>query len=192
MSTARTTAEPGFALRVATALEIDALCAIDDDATLLYQSAGLDLSLPPEHEFCIEERRRWSQCIAAGTVLIAVSASSEPIGFAAVRQLDGQPYLDQLSVRTTRMRLGIGSALLRAIEKRLRDAGERALWLTTYGHLPWNRPFYQRSGFVAVAEADCGPEMLAELVHQRRWLPLPGERVVMRKDIAPDRRGTGR
>jgi hypothetical protein len=85
MSTARTTAEPGFALRVATALEIDALCVIDDDATLLYQSAGLDLSLPPDHEFCIEERRRWSECLAAGTVLLAVSASGEPIGCAASR-----------------------------------------------------------------------------------------------------------
>jgi hypothetical protein len=29
----------------------------------------------------------------------------------------------------------------------------------------------------------CGPEMLAELTYERRWSPMPHERVVMRKDL---------
>ena len=29
-------------------------------------------------------------------------------------------------------------------------AGGEPLWVTTYGHIPWDRPFYERHGFLAV------------------------------------------
>jgi ribosomal protein S18 acetylase RimI-like enzyme len=98
--------------------------------------------------------------------------------------LDGEPYLDQLSVKMHCMRQGIGSALLRAVEDLTRGRGGRHLWLTTYAHLRWNQPFYERAGFAVVQERDCGPEILNELAHQRRWLPVPEQRVIMRKNIA--------
>jgi len=46
------------------------------------------------------------------------------------------------------MRRGVGSALLTAAENSVRAGGARALWLTTYDHLPSNRPFYERAGYV--------------------------------------------
>lgn len=117
----------------------------------------------------------------AGTALLASDASGEPIGFAAAGMLDGEPYLDQLSVRTNFMRLGIGTALIDAVASNAARAGSRVLWLTTYRHLPWNRPFYERAGFVAMPEHECGREILEVLRYQRCWLPFPEERVVMRK-----------
>ncbi len=53
------------------------------------------------------------------------------------------------------------------------------LWLTTYAHLPWNGPFYERHGFVVMRDNDCGPELRAILDEQRAVLPDPKKRVAM-------------
>jgi GNAT superfamily N-acetyltransferase len=172
-----------IAIRTASVSEIDTLCAIDLDASTLFERAGLHLELPSDHEFAIAERNRWLRCLAAGTVLLAMDATNEPIGFAAAGVRDDEPYLDQLSVRTEFMRLGIGTVLLEATARMAKDAGGRSLWLTTYGHLSWNRPFYERAGFIAIPERECGPDISQELNYERRWLPFPEERVVMRKDL---------
>jgi GNAT superfamily N-acetyltransferase len=170
--------------------EIETLCEIDADASTLFTEAGLDLDLPVGHEFLVAERSRWSRSLAAGRTLLMIGSTGAALGFAASGLRDGEPYLDQLSVRTHFMRIGLGTALLGATENMARGAGGRALWLTTYRHLPWNRPFYERAGFAVVPEEECGPEMSAELRYERRWLPVPHERVVMRKDL--DGRSTQR
>lgn len=170
------------AIRVGSLADIDVLCTIDSDAATLFEVAGFDINLPSDHEFEVAERDRWLRCLMSGTTVLALDEGGAAIGFAAAGVLDGLPYLDQLSVRTAHMRRGIGSALLRAIEDLTRAGGGRELWLTTYAHLRWNQPFYERAGFVVVPERKCGPGILRELAYQRRWLPCPEQRVIMRKD----------
>ena len=174
-------------LRVGTVYEIDALCEIDNDAVELFTRAGLDMDLPLDHEFFAAERARWLRSLLSGRTLLAAAPSGRILGFAASGTVDGEPYLDQLSVRTQFMRLGIGTALLTATAHRARDDGASALGLTTYNHLSWNRPFYERAGFSVVPELKCGPEMLAVLAHERRWLPLPEQRVAMRMRLLAER-----
>jgi GNAT superfamily N-acetyltransferase len=168
-------------LRAARGDELDLLFEIDRDASRLFERAGLTLALPNELELAAAERRRWLKCLRAGTTLIALNWAGEPVGFAAMWALDGEPYLEQLSVRTRAMRRGIGSALLSASERLVQQASARSLWLTTYRHLSWNRPFYERAGFAVVAPDGWGQEMAEEVRFQRRLLPDPHERVVMRK-----------
>lgn len=175
---------PQFAIRSGSVSDIDTLCAIDTDASTLFTEAGLDLNLPSDHQFFIAERARWWRSLESGKTLVMVGSMGTPVGFAASGVRDGEPYLDQLSVRTHAMRLGLGTALLNATESVARSDGARALWLTTYSHCPWNRPFYERAGFVVVRDLECGPEMLAEVTYERRWLPLPDKRVAMRKELA--------
>ena len=172
-------------LRPARIGELDTLCEIDLDACSLYEQAGIRMDFAPDHEFSIAERARWLKCIEAGTTLLALDADGVPVGFAATGIEDGEPYLDQLSVRSAWMGRNIGSELLNATVKMAQDTGHRTLWLTTYRHLPWNRPFYERRGFVVVPEKQCGPALAAELAYQRRWLPAPQERVVMARSLAP-------
>jgi GNAT superfamily N-acetyltransferase len=108
----------------------------------------------------------------------AGAGAPRPVGLLVMDHLDGQPYLEQLSVRVAAQRQGLGRLLLlRAIAW----AGAQPLWLTTYAHVAWNRPFYERHGFVAVPEGECAPEILAALEDQRRWLPAPEQRLVMRR-----------
>ena len=74
------------------------------------------------------------------------------------------------------MRRGIGGAL---VALAVDWSKNRPLWLTTYGHVPWNAPYYERFGFSRVDEASCGPEMRWFLDEERRALPCPEQRVVM-------------
>jgi GNAT superfamily N-acetyltransferase len=172
-----------FTLRSGVIDDLNTLGEIDADAGALFEQAGLFLDLPETHEFPMAERRRWQECLAARTTLIAVDYISGPVGFAAVGRKDGDTYLAQLSVRRHFMRRGIGSALLEAAVEIAQALGARALWLTTYNHLPWNRPFYELHDFAVMPEHACGSELLNEHASEKNWLPMPHERVVMRREL---------
>jgi GNAT superfamily N-acetyltransferase len=162
-------------LRPAQPDDVPTLVDVDDDASALYEEHGLHVALPADHWFCVAERAAWTAAAGAGRAWIAVDDAGRAVGFAACNVVDGEPYLDQLSVRRAFMGRGVGRALL---AQALEWSGDRPLWLTTYRHLSWNRPFYERMGFAVVEEI--GPEMREVLAAQRRALPAPDERVAMR------------
>jgi len=128
---------------------------------------------------------RWLYCLRSGTTLLASNRSREVIGFAALRVLDGEPYLEQLSVRMHAMRKGIGTALLDAAVRVAEKMRAGSIWLTTYRHLPWNAPFYEKAGFGIVPVEQCDSEVVQELALQRRLLPASDERVAMCKVLGP-------
>lgn len=170
----------GMTVRLARADDIDTLVAIDDDASALYAAHGLALGVMEGDPFAVAERGRWLAAAEAGRALLAVDAGGTPLGFAALDVVDGAPYLDQLAVRTSAMRRGIGRVLLAHAIEWAEAQGADALWLTTYAHLPFNRPYYERAGFVVVCETECGAGIRHHLAEQRRALPAPDERVAMR------------
>ena len=169
---------PSVTTRTARPDELSSVLSVDDDASRRYPTAGLILDLPDGHPFAVAERARWARSLASGDVFIAEDAARRAIGIAVLGWIDGEPYLDQLSVRLEQVGQGVGSALL-SLAIGWADGRGPGLWLNTYRHLPWNRPFYERRGFTAVAEASWRPEMRATLAKQRASLPLPEERLVM-------------
>lgn len=90
-------------------------------------------------------------------VLVAGEPGESPTGFAAIMTLDGNPHLEQISVRADQGRRGTGTLLLRAA---IRQAGP-GLTLITYRDVPWNGPWYARHGFRELAQATWGPEIRA-------------------------------
>jgi GNAT superfamily N-acetyltransferase len=167
-----------FSIRSATPAELDTLVAIDDDAARLYEQSGLHMHFPDDHPFAVAERESWRRSLERDWTFMAVDDAGTAVGFAALFLVDGAPYLDQLSVRLASMRQGLGRALLARAVGWARARGD-ALWLTTYGHLTWNRPFYEKEGFVLVPELAWGPEMADVIEGQRQVLPAPEQRVVM-------------
>jgi len=164
-------------LRAGTPADLDTLLRIDQDASVLFERAGLFLDLPPTHEFTVSERTRIRASLAAGGAIVAMDVDGHPIGFIAIGAIDDLPYIEQISVQPDHMGRGLGATLLdRAFDSLV---ARRALWLTTYDHLPWNRPFYERHGYVVVPERDCGIGIRRELEFQRRFLPEPERRVAM-------------
>ena len=180
---------PKVQLRPAAPSELHLLARIDDDAAALYEEAGLDLSGAPLHRFAEAERARWARAAQRGLAELAVDDQNEALGFIVLGYLDGLPYLDQISVARKWMRRGVGRALLARAIAWSESAGESkragprasktALWLTTYAHLPWNAPMYERAGFRRVDESRCGPELQQTLREQRAALPDPSQRIAM-------------
>lgn len=174
-------------LQPATPSDIELLRDIDDDAAELYAEAGLNLNFGQDHPFVLAETACWRHAAALGHVFLARRTDmpdAGPVGFAAIELVDGEPYLEQLSVRVAHMRQGVGGALLRHACDWARGRNAGALWLTTYAHLPWNAPYYLRAGFEAVDDGDCGPGLRAILEDQRRQLPVPQQRIAMRKQFS--------
>jgi GNAT superfamily N-acetyltransferase len=163
-------------LRAARRDELHELIAIDDAASVLYAQAGIRLVLDADHPFVVAEALRWADAIERNLAEVAVDHRDQPLGFIALGVVDGEPYIDQLAARPDVMRQGIGTALLNRAIARL---GTDRMWLTTYDHVPWNRPWYERHGFVAVPDSGCGPELRAILELQRAALPLPEMRIAM-------------
>lgn len=179
----RATQHPAIAIRNGSVADIDTLCSIDLETAALFEQAGLRMDFADDHEYSLHERSRWLKCLAARNAVLAVDRAGAILGFAISGELDGEPYLEQLSVRMSAMRRGIGTMLLSEAIRLARHHGGRALWLTTYDQLPWNRPFYEKSGFTVVSAGEYGDGLAREFEYQRRWLPQPEKRVVMRKSL---------
>lgn len=165
-----------FSLRMARPDELHRLVAIDDEASELYAQAGIKLDFGKDHPFVVAESVRWAAAIEQGLAQVAVDRKDQPVGFVTLRLVDGEPYLDQISVSPGSMRRGVGARLL---EYAISWSGDRSLWLTTYSHLPWNRPYYERHGFVLVPGDACGAELCSILQEQCSALPDPDQRVAM-------------
>jgi GNAT superfamily N-acetyltransferase len=169
-----------YTIEVATADDLADAVRIDDDATLLYAEAGIVLTLTSSHPFIIAEQALWRRSAELGRLFFA-RLDGERVGFAALDRFDDIAYLDQLSVKRSAMRRGAGRFLLRHAIAWTAENGVPSLWLTTYRHVAWNRPFYESEGFVVVPDAECGAGMRHHLDAQRRALPAPDERVAMRR-----------
>lgn len=168
-----------FTLRPARPDEIDVLVEIDEDAGSLFAGVGIDFSaITRDHPYARNERAQWLAASERGDVLLALDGGGDAVGMLVLDRLDGAPYLEQLSVRARAMRQGLGTRLLqRAVDWAAQRGSE--LWLTTYGHVAWNRPYYERHDFRVIPESECRPQMRACLLDQRSALPAPEYRVAM-------------
>lgn len=165
-----------FSLRIAHSDELQKLVVIDDEASELYTQAGIKFDFEKDHPFVVAEKLRWTSAIEQGLAHVAVNRQDTPIGFVTLSYVDGEPYLDQLAVLPSYMRRGVGTSLL---NHAISWSGGQSLWLTTYSHLPWNRPYYERHGFVTIKDSECGADLCAVLQEQRAALPDPDQRIAM-------------
>jgi predicted N-acetyltransferase YhbS len=63
-------------------------------------------------------------------------------------------------------RQGIGTRLVRTFIDWARSRNISALTLITFRHLPWNAPFYEKLGFVAMEPAEAAAELANLLVEE--------------------------
>ncbi len=164
-------------LRALSPDDISEAIAIDDDAVALYATVGVHFDITPDHPFARAESERWTQAARDQLVVVAERPDLPSAALLVLGYVDGVPYLDQLCVRMSAMRQGIGRWLVRHSIA----WANQTLWLTTYAHVPWNRAFYASEGFEVVPAAACPAGITAILDEQRRWLPMPEQRVAMRR-----------
>lgn len=126
-------------IRKARAEEYDLLPALESDAGTLFRSFGLPhiADMPPTS--ADDYRHMEMVFIAVKDEMLA--------GFCALKTVDGQAYLRELSVTRAHAHQGIGKQLLGAAITWARTQGFKHLTLTTFCKLPFNEPFYAKRGF---------------------------------------------
>lgn len=123
-----------------------------------------------------------------GLVWVALAEHQQPVGFALALLVDGEIYLQELSVHPAHGRRGLGRRLLAQLCRWASEQGYSSVTLSTFRNIPWNAPFYARLGFVPLEQADLSPS-LKQIQSQEAAAGLPGTaRVFMRLQLgrAPD------
>ncbi|WP_113699996.1 GNAT family N-acetyltransferase [Nonomuraea lactucae] len=155
-------------VRWAAAGELPGLVEIELAADGLFEQVGIRF---PPGTTQIEEADDPASVLVEGV---------PPAGFALIGRVDANLHLDQLAVRPSRMRQGIGGRLITAVREHALAIGAPAVTLTTFRDVPWNAPWYARHGFTVMPETEWGPQLRALVEHERELGIEVAPRVVMR------------
>ena len=110
--------------------------------------------------------------------------SDRPVGFALLTEVEDFIHLKELDVHPEHGRKGLGTRLMHRIIEWARQEQYPFMTLTTFIHLPWNAPFYEKLGFKALAPEELTPA-LQELLQSEVAYGLPAEnRVAMLRWLA--------
>ncbi len=93
---------------------------------------------------------------SAGRAWVSVDSADRPVAYLVAEVVDGCAHIEQVSVRPSHARRGIGSALIETLAEWAASHGLAALTLTTFENVPWNAPYYERLRFHVVPDAEIG------------------------------------
>ena len=120
----------------------------------------------------------------SGRSWVAVDESNKPVGYVIVDEVDRNAHVEQMSVIPAHQNRGVGRSLLAQVQAWASDTGRRAITLTTYTEVPWNRALYQHLGFRVLNYNEVGPELRAIREAERdRGLDV-APRVCMLRDVS--------
>ncbi|WP_025898592.1 GNAT family N-acetyltransferase [Sneathiella glossodoripedis] len=165
-----------FTIRTATPSDFAILPALELNAAAAF--AALDMtdiaSLPPigEQDYVTHQNSQH--------VLLAEMDERRVIGFCILREMDGQGYFRELGVAIDHAGQGVGRRLLDAAVQWARASSYDYLLLTTFEHVPFNAPFYERYGFVRLQPGDPFPALARQLRSERDGILGNYARVAMR------------
>lgn len=167
--------------RVVSALpeHIEGLLGISLAATTIFPEEDIPASLRDE----MMPLTTFVQAQREGLLWVAVKQQSkEVVGFALLTLISGCIHLKELSVHPHHGRRGVGTLLLKTAIAWAKEQGILAMTLTTFSHLPWNAPFYEKLGFKIIPEGELS-EQLRELWLQEAKGLDQSKRVVMFLDL---------
>ncbi|MBL8691022.1 MAG: GNAT family N-acetyltransferase [Rhodospirillaceae bacterium] len=146
-------------IRHARADEIEALAAIEIDATRSLVEAGIVFP----NGIHATPKRLLEAALAEALLFVVTDEEDRLVAFLAAHPHDGGLYIGEVDVMRAWQRRGIGRALMQTA---INEARRRGLWgamLTTERSVPFNAPFYASLGFREVDDAAM-PAKLAEVL----------------------------
>jgi GNAT superfamily N-acetyltransferase len=144
-----------------------------------YRSYGLD-DVADHEPAAVDVLARY---VDDGRTWVSVDDFNQPIGFIIVDIIDGGAHVEQVSVLPSHQGLGIGRALIEEVERWAISKRLSCLTLTTFRHIPWNRPLYEHLGFRVLLEDEIGPGIQRIREDESDNGLDPDLRVVMRIDL---------
>lgn len=166
-----------MSIRLAEPADIPLLASIERRAAELFSPDDLPPALCgyslPEEDLL--------QALAVGLLWVALAPAGEVAGFLVAQDTGDALHISEISVVPEQGGRGLGRALLTTAIDSGRAAGYSALTLTTFSHLPWNKPFYERVGFRALTPEECD-ERLRQVLDAELRAGLRN-RLAMRRDL---------
>ena len=105
-----------------------------------------------------------------------------PVGFAHVTLIEPDAaHLEEVDVHPAYGRRGVGTKLMLKVCEWAARLDYEAVTLTTFRHVPWNMPFYERLGFTVVQPRELSTGLRALVGGETRRGLDPSLRVVMRR-----------
>lgn len=160
--------------------DLPALREIERASGQRYRDVGLD-AVADDEPAPIEVLAAYAQ---ADRAWVAVEADDVPVGYILVDEVDSAAHIEQVSVLPDHQGRGLGRALIERVCQWAVSQSLTALTLTTFGHVPWNRPLYEHLGFRVLAEGEIGPGLRAIRAAEATHGLDPALRVVMRRELA--------
>ncbi|MBP6835036.1 MAG: GNAT family N-acetyltransferase [Deltaproteobacteria bacterium] len=121
--------------------------------------------------------------IAQGRITVA-EVDGAVVGWVYMGRVEAELCLGQISVEPSHGRRGVGTALLRHVIDEARRRGEDSMVLNTQSDVPWNRPWYERHGFVVVPPSACSEALRAierdQVEHGLDWSSRVHMRLTLR------------
>ena len=172
----------GLLIRLARPDEVAMLADIERAAGEMFRDVGLD-AIADDDEPPAE---MYLAAIADGTVWTA-ELDGAAAGYAWTTDLgepgSPAPHLEQVSVPPEHGGQGIGTALVAETVAWARTIGGHELTLTTFRDVPFNRPWYERRGFVVVPDDRLSTRLRAVRAHEAERGIDVAPRVVMRRAV---------
>jgi GNAT superfamily N-acetyltransferase len=137
-----------FDVRRASLADAVALPAIERSAAQLFR---LDPPLAWLADAEVPDAAQHLQAIEQAYVWVAENSDGQLTGFVRAVGIDQHMHIEELSVSQAFQGQGMGRALVAAVIEQARVMRLNSVTLTTFRDLPWNAPFYQRMGFVELA-----------------------------------------
>jgi GNAT superfamily N-acetyltransferase len=144
-----------FTIRLATADDVALMPALEQSAGELFRTLP-DLAHIADGDNLAESRYR--ELVAGGWCRVATVGGAIG-GFIAAEVAGDELHVCELAVALDRQRLGIGRTLMRSVIVDAVVQGLGAVTLTTFNHVAWNAPVYERWGFRVVPDAELGPRL---------------------------------
>jgi GNAT superfamily N-acetyltransferase len=123
-----------------------------------------------------------------GRAWVVADAADHPVAYLLVQVLDGSAHIDQVSVHPSHARRGLGRGLLDTVAAWADQRGLSALTLTTFAHVPWNAPYYERLGFRVLNGEEITSGLRRMQDHEARRGLTRWPRVAMRRAIGDEGR----
>lgn len=139
-------------IRLARPEDLPALIDVEVEAGALFREVGM-AAIADDDPGSVAKLAEYQ---SAGRAWVGVDDGDRPVAYLVADVVDGHAHIEQVSVRPSHARRGIGRALIETLAEWARSRGMTALTLTTFENVPWNAPYYERLRFRVIPDAEIG------------------------------------
>lgn len=141
--------QPSYAIRETRPGDAEALPGVERSAARAFLAIPELAWIADDAVQSVEQHRAF---MADGHSWTAVDGRDAPAGFLTGETIGDTLHIWECAVRLDCQRRGIASALVECARTSARRQGLARMSLTTFRHVVWNRPFYERLGFRVLPE----------------------------------------